>query len=60
MAKKKSKSKKSDWISRMEFQHKVYPGKWEFCSYSTFLKKRKKGEEVRSRKAGTGTWKVEY
>jgi hypothetical protein len=53
------KSKKSDWISTMEFQHKPMH-QWENCSYSTFLKKRKKGEEVRSRKAGTGTWKLEY
>lgn len=55
----KKKAKKSDWLSTMEFQHKP-KNQWEFCSYSTFLKKRKKGEGVRSRKAGTGTWHDEY
>jgi len=51
--------KKFNWISKQEFQHKV-GNIWAFCSYKTFLKKRKTGEEVRSRKCGTGIWKNQY
>ena len=43
----------------MEFQYKPN-NQWVFCSYSTFLKYRNIGLEVRNRKVGTGTWKHFY
>ena len=54
------KNKKLKWNNTMEFQVKNTNNQWFFCSYSTFLRRRAKGEEVRSRKAGTGYWKLEF
>ena len=49
-----------DWLSTMEFQVEKSPGKWRYCSYSTYLIHRKKGENVRKRKVGRGNWTYNY
>jgi len=54
---KKSNKKRLGSINTtvMEYQYKPFM-QWKFCSYSTYLKYKNLGENVRKRKAGTGTW----
>lgn len=47
---------KYDYRNNYEFQHYIYPGRWEFCAYTTYRRKKAKGERVRKRKSGTKPW----